>query len=102
MSKSMSCLNIAAPGEAFYTVWYVEQIAHAALSIDISMLAGSTELAMSISEVRIISVCYTVFFGKKTKHIYIFEIVSSKYKCTMLSFTLASDALICVTNNLTE
>jgi hypothetical protein len=31
-------------------VWYVEQIAHAALSINVSMSAGSTELTMSISE----------------------------------------------------
>ncbi len=52
MSKSMSCPNIAAPGEAFNTVWYVEQIAHAALLINVSMSAGSTKLAMSISEVR--------------------------------------------------
>ncbi len=54
MSKSMSCPNKAAPGEAFNTVWYVERIAHAALLINVSMSAGSTELAMSISEVRII------------------------------------------------
>jgi hypothetical protein len=39
-------------------------------------------------------ICYTVFLDN-------FEIVSSKYKCTMPSITLA-DALICVTNNLTE
>ena len=44
----------AAPGEAFYTVWYVEQMAHAALSMKVSMSAGSTDSAMSISEVRII------------------------------------------------
>ena len=44
----------AAPGEAFDIVWYVLQIAHAALLMNISMSAGSTELAMSISEVRII------------------------------------------------
>jgi hypothetical protein len=50
----MSHLNIAAPGEAFNTMWYVEQSAHAALLINVSMTAGSTELAMSISEVRII------------------------------------------------
>jgi hypothetical protein len=53
MSKSMSHLNIAAPGEAFNAVWYVEQIAHAALSMNVSMSAGSTESAMSSSEVRI-------------------------------------------------
>ena len=39
-------------------------------------------------------ICYTVFLDN-------FEIVSSKYKCTMPSITLA-DALICMTNNLTE
>ncbi len=54
MLKSMSHPNIAAPGEAFSTVWYVEQIAHAALSMKVSMSAGSTDSAMSISEVRII------------------------------------------------
>ncbi len=53
MSKSMSRPNIAAPGEAFNTVWYVEQSAHAALSMTVSMSAGSTESAMSSSEVRI-------------------------------------------------
>jgi hypothetical protein len=53
MLKSMSHPNIAAPGEAFNTVWYVEQIAHAALSMNVSMSAGSTESAMSSSEVRI-------------------------------------------------
>ncbi len=54
MSKSISHPNIAAPGEAFYTVWYDEQIAHSALSMNVSMSAGSTDSAMSISEVRII------------------------------------------------
>jgi len=54
MLKSMSRPNIAAPGEAFNTVWYVERIAYAELPINVSMSAGSTELAMSISEVRII------------------------------------------------
>ncbi len=44
----------AAPGEAFSIIWYVLQIAHAALLMNVSMLAGSSELAMSISEVRII------------------------------------------------
>ena len=53
MSKSISRPNIAAPGEAFNTVWYVEQIAHAALSMNVSMSAGSTESTMSNSEVRI-------------------------------------------------
>jgi hypothetical protein len=54
MSKSISCPKIAAPGEAFNTVWYVEQIAHAALLMNVSISAVSTDLAMSISEVRII------------------------------------------------
>ena len=50
----MSCLGVAVPGEAFNILWYVLQIAHAALLMNISMLAGSTELAMFISEVSII------------------------------------------------
>ena len=41
MLKSMSCRKIATPGEAFNTVWYVEQIAHAALSMNVSMSAAS-------------------------------------------------------------
>jgi hypothetical protein len=53
-SKSMSRPKIAAPGEAFNTVWYVEGIAHAALPMNVSMSAGSTDSVMSISEVRII------------------------------------------------
>jgi hypothetical protein len=44
----------AAPGEAFNILWYVLRIAHAALLKNILMLVGSTELAMSISEVHII------------------------------------------------
>ncbi len=52
-SKSMSRPKNAAPGEAFHTVWYVEQIAHAALSMVVSMSAGSTDSAMSILEVCI-------------------------------------------------
>ncbi len=43
----------AAPGEAFNIVWYVLQIAHAALLMNVLMSAGSSELAMSVSEVRI-------------------------------------------------
>jgi hypothetical protein len=46
--------KIAAPGEAFNTVWYVEQIVHASLSMNVSMSAGSTDSAMSFSEVRIL------------------------------------------------
>ena len=53
-SKIMSRPKIAAPGEAFNTMWYVDQIAHAALSMNLSMPAGSTDLAVTISEVRII------------------------------------------------
>ena len=44
----------AAPGEAFNILWYVLQIAHAALLMNVSMLAGSTELAMSVLQVSII------------------------------------------------
>jgi hypothetical protein len=54
MSKSMSHPKIAAPGEVFSTVWYVERIVHAALSMNVSMSAGLTDSAMSISEVCII------------------------------------------------
>ncbi len=46
--------KIAAPGEAFSTMWYVERIAHAALTMKVSMSAGLIDSAMSISEVRII------------------------------------------------
>ena len=53
MSKIMSHPNIAAPGETFSTVWYVERIAQTALSINVSMSAGCTESAMSNSDVRI-------------------------------------------------
>jgi hypothetical protein len=44
----------AAPDEAFNILWYALWIAHAALLMNVSMSAGSSELAMSISEVRII------------------------------------------------
>jgi len=40
MLKSMSCPNIAAPGEVLNTVWYVERVAHAALSMNVSMSVG--------------------------------------------------------------
>jgi hypothetical protein len=46
--------NSATPGEAFNILWHVLQIVHAALLMNVSMSAGSSELAMSISEVRII------------------------------------------------
>ncbi len=45
----------AAPGEAFNILWYVLQIVHAALFVNVSMSAGSSELAIFISEVRIIT-----------------------------------------------
>ncbi len=44
----------AAPGEAFNILWYVLQIAHAVLLMNVSVSAGSSELAMSISDVHII------------------------------------------------
>ncbi len=45
----------AAPGEAFNILRYVLQIAHAALLMNVSIMsAGSSELAISISDVRII------------------------------------------------
>jgi hypothetical protein len=43
---------MAAPGEAFSTVWYVEQIAQAVFVTNVSISLGFTELAMSISAVR--------------------------------------------------
>ncbi len=43
----------SAPGEAFNILWYVLQIAHAALLMNVSMSAGLSESAMSVSEVRI-------------------------------------------------
>jgi hypothetical protein len=52
--KSMPRPKIAAPGEVFNTVWYDERIVHAALSMNVSMSAGSTDSAMSNSEVHII------------------------------------------------
>ncbi len=42
----------AAPGEAFNILSYILQISHAALLMNVSMSAGSSELAVSISEVR--------------------------------------------------
>jgi hypothetical protein len=50
----VSCSSVAAPGEAFYILWYVLQIAHAALLMNVSMSEGSTKFAMSVSEVSII------------------------------------------------
>jgi hypothetical protein len=45
----------AVPGEAFNILWYVLRIAHAALLMNLLMSAGTSELAMSISDVRIIN-----------------------------------------------
>jgi hypothetical protein len=51
----VSCSSVCvAPGEAFNTLWYVLQIAYAAFLTNVSMSAGSTGFAMSISEVSII------------------------------------------------
>ncbi len=44
----------ALTGEAFNILWYVLRIAHAALLMNVSMSAGSSELAVSISDVCII------------------------------------------------
>jgi hypothetical protein len=52
MSNSMSHPNIAAPGEAFNTVWWVEQMAHAASDKKMSMSLALTKLAISSSAVR--------------------------------------------------
>ncbi len=49
MSKSISCPNIAAPGEALSTVWWVKKMGHAASDRKTSMSLGFTELAISIS-----------------------------------------------------
>ena len=43
--------KIAAPGEAFSTVWYIERMAHAAFVRNTSMSLGATVLAMSSSAV---------------------------------------------------
>jgi hypothetical protein len=52
MSKSMSRPNIAAPGEAFNTVLWVEQMAHAASDTKALMSLAFTNLAISSSAVR--------------------------------------------------
>ncbi len=44
----------AAPGEAFNILWYDLRIDHAALLMNVSMSAGSSELAMFVSDVCII------------------------------------------------
>jgi hypothetical protein len=52
MSKSISHPNIAAPGEAFNTIWWVEQMAHAASAKKMSMSLALTNLAISSSAAR--------------------------------------------------
>jgi hypothetical protein len=44
----------AVPSEAFNILRYVLRIAHAALLMNVSMSAGSSELAMSVSDMCII------------------------------------------------
>jgi hypothetical protein len=52
MSKSISCPNIAAPGEAFNTVWWVEPMAHVASAKKMLMSLVLTNSAISSSAVR--------------------------------------------------
>ncbi len=52
MLKSMFLPNIAAPGEAFSTVWYVEQMTHAASDKKTLMSLAFTNLVVSSSAVR--------------------------------------------------
>ncbi len=52
ISKSNSCPNIAAPSEALSTVWWIEQITHAASDRKLLMSLGFTELAISIPAVH--------------------------------------------------
>ncbi len=52
MSKSMSPPNIAAPGEALSTVWWVEQMAHAVSDKKTSMSLALTPLVIFSSAVR--------------------------------------------------
>jgi hypothetical protein len=49
--KSISCPNIAALGEAFSTVWYVEHMANAASNKKTSMSLAFTNLAILSSAV---------------------------------------------------
>ena len=51
MSKIMSRPNIAAPGEAFSTVWEVEQMAHTASDKKTSMSLAFTNSAILSSAV---------------------------------------------------
>jgi hypothetical protein len=51
MSNSMSRPNIAAPGEAFNTVWWVEQMAHASTDKKTSMslaVHSSSSIAFAV------------------------------------------------------
>jgi hypothetical protein len=52
MSNSMSHQNIAAPGEVFNTVWWVEQMDHAASDKKMPMSLALTNLAISSMAVR--------------------------------------------------
>jgi hypothetical protein len=52
MSNSISRPNIAAPGEAFNNVWWVEQMAHAASAKKMPMSLALTNSAMSSLAVR--------------------------------------------------
>ena len=52
MSNNISHPNIATPGEAFSTVWWVQQTAHAAYDKKTSMSLGFTVLAISNSDVH--------------------------------------------------
>ena len=56
MSNSMSWPKIAVPVEAFSTVWYVQQKAHATLVRKSATVLGFTELAISNSAVHIMFV----------------------------------------------
>ena len=47
MSNSIPHPNIAAPGEAFNTVWWVEQMAHAASAKKMSMSLALANWAIS-------------------------------------------------------
>ncbi len=52
MLNSISCPNIAAPGAAFSTVWWVEQMAHAASDKKMLMTLALTNLAILSSAVH--------------------------------------------------
>jgi hypothetical protein len=51
-SNSLSHPNIAAPGEAFNTVWWAERMAHAASDKKMLMSLALTDLAISSSAVH--------------------------------------------------